>query len=97
MKKFIVLALICVNLALVAVLVFHTGQEPAQAQVRRGPIDYNVITSRISTDWDALWVIDTQQRVLMAFVYDKTKPQRGLVAVMPRDLNKDFVIQPQPR
>jgi len=87
-KTWIVALLVVVNVALVAALVLHAWTPEAKAQVFRGAPDYLVITGRIGTDWDALYIIDLKSRKLGVWRFDKT--QKKLVQIRGRLLKDDF-------
>jgi len=72
MKRFIIVTLLCVNLALLAALVFGVGSPRAEAQVAGGGTDYVAMTGSIGTNTDVLWVIDLGRRQLAGFRIDRT-------------------------
>jgi len=88
MKKALIVALVCVNLALVAALVFGTHAPRAGAQTLRGGNDYLLYTGRIGNDWDAVYMVDLKTRRLAAWKFDKT--QKRLVQMRGRQLVDDF-------
>ena len=88
MKQFIIVTLICVNLALVAALVFHSTASPAQAQVRGGGADYLMLTARVDENNDAVYVIDLGNRRMLAWFYDKSTDR--LRPLPGRRLEDDF-------
>jgi hypothetical protein len=93
MKKFIIAALICVNLVLVGVLVFHAA--PAWAQARRGQANYLLVAGQVTAGEQALYVIDTNRRVLGTFRLDTTRPEWRWKPLPPRDLSRDFPLGPR--
>jgi len=89
MKKFVIAVLICLNLALVATLAFHASPGEAQALRRGRGGNYSVITGRMNTNLDVVYVIDPDNQLLMGWVYDKAT-RTGMNALKPRDLERDF-------
>lgn len=92
MKRFIIGALVCLNLALVAGVVFNARAGKAYAQ-RRGSADYVMITARRSTREEVLFVIDTSRRLMLGFWADTTKKDMRLVTLGPRNIERDFPIR----
>jgi len=90
MKRLIILALICVNLALVMVLAFHASAEPAYAQRRRGPGDYTMISARRDSNLDVLYIVANKAGLLFGFWADTTRADIELIPLGPRDLTRDF-------
>ena len=86
MKKTLILALVCVNAALLLALVL--GSQPAKAQAVRGATDYLLVTGRLTSTSDAIYVIDMAERKLAAWRFDKT--DKRLVQYKGRDLARDF-------
>ena len=93
MRKLIIVALICVNLVLVAAVAFHARAEKAYAQRARGGANYTMITSRRDSGEDVVYVVDTNRRIMMGWWADISRPnQFRLVALGPRDLERDFPV-----
>jgi len=90
MKKWIIMVLVCVNLALTAVLAFHVTAEPAQAQVRRGRGDYTLASASRDDDEDVLFVVDNNAGVLFGIWADTSRQNVQFVFLGPRDLTRDF-------
>lgn len=89
MKKFLIAALISVNLGLVALLAFHVTAPPAQAELRNVTGDqYSVMTVRIEPGWDAVVILDLKTDRLAAFSFDRTN--KRLAPLFGRDLKRDF-------
>jgi len=88
MKKTVIVALVCVNAALLAALVLGAGAPAAHGQVFRGGADYLMMTGHIGEDWDAVYIIDLAQRRMAAWEFNKTR--KRLVAIGVRDLRNDF-------
>ena len=88
MKKVLIVALVCVNVALLAALMLGLAAPRASAQVYRGGADYLMMTGQIGRDWDAVYIVDMGSRRLMAWRFDQTK--KRLVAFRGRELKTDF-------
>lgn len=88
MKGALIVGLICVNLVLVAVLVFGATAPKAQAQVRGGGSDYTMVTGHVGSDWDAVYIVDLKTRRMGGWLFNKTTKRLDLYA--GRDLNRDF-------
>ena len=93
MKHFLIVALICINAALVVGLVFGAANERAYGQVLGA--NYLIITGEIGDDYEAVWILSLADRRLAGLKMDRTKkrmvgigPQRG------RDLTRDFGRRP---
>ncbi len=88
MKKGLIVALVCVNVGLVAALVLVASAQPAEAQIIGAGTDYLVVTGKISSDYEAVYVLDLSKMALGAWKIDKTtkkfKPYR------PHSLKRDF-------
>ena len=93
MKKGVIVGLACVNALLLAVLVIASAAPPAQAQLIGARTDYIMITSQISRDYDALWVLDIGAGKMLAFQLDR-KTQR-LVPMRGINLSDDFTANPR--
>ena len=68
MKHAVIVALICLNAALVAALVFGAGTQKAYGQVIGA--NYLVITGQVNRDNDAVYVLDLATRRLAAWRWD---------------------------
>jgi len=89
MKKTLIVALMCLNAALVVGLIAGTGAEKAYGQVVGA--NYLVVTGNIYGDYDAIYVLDLATRRLAAWRYDKTRKPFGLKPVTQgRSLMADF-------
>ena len=88
MKKIIIVALVCINVALVAVLAFGVGEPKATAQVRGGGSDYMAITARWGTNDDVVYVVDLGSRRMAAWSFNQTN--KRLDGFFGRDLQRDF-------
>lgn len=88
-KRSWIAALACLNLLLLAALVFATVSLPAaHAQATGLARNYLVVTGEIQNEYDALYLLDRRERTLHAFIWDKTR--RDLVYTDWRDLERDF-------
>lgn len=88
MKKPLIIGLVCINVLLVAALVFTAGTPRANAQVYRGGADYLMVSGHVGTDWDAVYILDLGGRKLLGLRYDKTRKQ--MMPIRGRELNNDF-------
>jgi len=86
MKRGIILALVCLNAALIVALVFGTTSRPAYGQVTGA--DYILMTGNISGDYDAVYVLDLATRRLGAWRFDRTR--KRLIQGRGRELARDF-------
>lgn len=82
MKKALIVALVFVNVGLAAALIAGSVP-PAQAQTIRGANDFLMMTGRIEQSFDAIYILDMQNRRLAAWQFDRTtkrlKPFKGRV------------------
>lgn len=88
MKQAILVALVCLNVALATALVCTAGSPPAYGQVVGGGSDYLVMTGKISGDWDGIYVIDLGSRKLLSLRFDKLKNR--IMVSSGADLVRDF-------
>ncbi|MCK4602404.1 MAG: hypothetical protein KAU28_08045 [Phycisphaerae bacterium] len=93
MKRVLIIALVCINVALLTVLVLGTHAPKAHAQAVRGGTDYVVISGQIGSNWDAVYIIDQAARALATFKFDKSR--KRLLPFRMRDLKSDFRRQPE--
>ena len=91
MKKGLIVSLVCVNLGLLAALVIGNAMPRAEAQVIGGEADYLMMTGHISSDRDALWVLELGTRRLMAFEFDRSKQR--MLPLGRRELKDDFPLR----
>lgn len=87
MKKLLIGALVCLNLALVLVLV-QSINEPAAFAQARGNADYMMVTGRDGNQ-DAVFVFDVVSQKLVAFEPDANKNYR-LRTLAGRTVKGDF-------
>ena len=88
MRRTLIVALLCVNGALLLALVINAGETRATAQVFGGAADYLLATGQISAATEALYVVDLARQRLMAFHYDRTT--RRMTPITGRRLQDDF-------
>ena len=88
MKQAILIALVCLNVALLVALVFVASAPPAKAQVVGGGADYLIMTGAVATNYDALYVLDLGSRQLAAWKFDKKGNVLRLIG--RRSLVRDF-------
>ena len=87
-KRVLIVALVCVNVALVASLVLVASTPPAKAQVIGARTDYLVATGRVSRDTAVIYVLDLGRHALAVWEFDKTN--KKFVAVGGRVVKNDF-------
>ena len=91
MRNVLVVALMCLNAALLMALIAGWGPEKAYGQVVGA--NYLVVTGNLGADDDAIYAIDLSQRRLAAWRYDTEQDPSRLVCITPhggRDLRRDF-------
>ena len=87
MKKPLIVALVCINVALLAALI-GVNLNRAEAQTLRGGNDYILVTAKIEAAFDAVYVIDMRSRRLAAWRFDRTA--KRLIPYKGRTLETDF-------
>ena len=87
MKKTLIVALVCVNIVLVAVLINFTLNN-AQAQTERGANNFIMVTGLVEPGLDGVYVIDLKTRKMGAWRFDRTA--KRLVPYTGRTLTTDF-------
>lgn len=88
MKRTLIIALVCVNLALLAALMLGAATPKAQAQVIGGGTDYLMITSQTSSNLDLVYIIDLGRRRLRCWKWNKSRDR--LEPYRSRALLSDF-------
>ncbi len=88
MKQVLIVALVCVNAALLVALAFGPAATPAKGQAVGGRTDYLMVTGSITQDNDAVFVIDLATRRLAVLKFDKQNLRLLLAA--RRELKVDF-------
>jgi len=86
MRKALIVALVCINIALLAALIGLNNR--ADAQTLRGGNDYVMVTGRIEAGFDAVYVVDLKSRRLAAWRFDRTT--KRMKAYKGRTLATDF-------
>ena len=87
MRKALIVALVCLNVVLVAALL-AVNVRRAEAQHLRGGNDFIMITGRIESSFDAVYVIDLKTRRLAGWRWDRTA--KRLIPYKGRTLTQDF-------
>ena len=87
MKKTFIVALVCVNVVLLAALV-AVDLDKASAQTLRGGNLFIMATGKIESTFDAVYVVDMKSRRIGAWRFDRTA--KRLVSYKGRDLEADF-------
>ena len=87
MKRALIVALVCINVALLAAVI-GLNSPRAGAQTIRGANDYIMVTGKIESAFDAVYVIDMKSRRLAAWRFDRTA--KRLVPYRGRLLTTDF-------
>jgi hypothetical protein len=87
MKKLLIVALLCLNVALLAALV-AVNLRPAQAQTIRGANDYLMVTAKVEPTVDGVYILDLRTRALAAWRFDFTA--KRLVPFKGKALETDF-------
>ena len=89
MKRMLLAALICVNVALGAGLVLLTsGPQAALAQSTSLAQNYVVVAGEVRDQFDAVYLIDVRASALHGFLFDRAT--RKLERADSRDLERDF-------
>ena len=87
MKKALIVALLCVNVALLAALI-GVNLDAADAQTVRGANDYIMATGKVESTFDAIYVVDMKTRRLAGWRFDRTA--KKLARYQTRPLEVDF-------
>lgn len=87
MKKTLIVALVCVNIVLVAMLI-NFNLNKAQAQTERGANNYIMTTGLVEPGLEGVYVIDLKSRKMGAWRFDRTA--KRLVPYKGRILTTDF-------
>ena len=94
MKNAVLVALICLNAALAVALAAEALAPPANAQVIGGGTSYLMVTGRVGSNFEAVYVLDLASRRLVGLRYDRNRrPSPGMVVIGPvggRPLKRDF-------
>ncbi|HET6430246.1 MAG TPA: hypothetical protein VFJ30_17650 [Phycisphaerae bacterium] len=87
MKQFILVALICLNAALIVALVAGPPTPKAYGQVMGS--NYLVVSGRVDGDTEAVYMIDLSNRRLAGLIMTREGP-KAIGPVGGRDLMRDF-------
>jgi len=90
MKKAIIVSLICLNVGLLAALVFGEGAPQAKAQQTDyfNETDYAVVAGKIETNLEVVYVLDMATQKLGVWKYDMSN--RRMIPWRSRSLPSDF-------
>ena len=89
MKKTVIAFLICLNIGMLAVLMFGETASPANAQTRYyNETDYALVTGKIESDLEAVYVIDMASQKIGVWKYNLS--QRRMSVMDRRSLADDF-------
>ena len=90
MKKALIVALICVNVAMLLTLMVGYGAGTAKAQIITGP-SYLMVTGAKNAGSDGVYLLDLANHKLLAMKFNTTNKQ--MEPYMLRDLKRDFRMQ----
>ena len=93
MKRALIIALVVVNVVLLAALALATDPPKAYGQAVHGATDYLVVTGHYERNYDVIYMIDLGKRKLCYVLLDKTN--RTIVPYSPRKLTNDFGAPPE--
>ena len=89
-KRLAIMGLVCLNLVLLAGLVILSYELPeALAQQRGGGGKYAVVTAQYTGGSDALYVLHTQKKVLLAIIPAQNQSGR-IGSITSRDVSGDL-------
>ncbi|MCY2931016.1 MAG: hypothetical protein NTV86_16310 [Planctomycetota bacterium] len=88
MKKGLIVLLACVNAGLLLTLILGTGTPPAQAQGGFLQTDFLAVPCQVSSNEDALFILDLAKERLSALRIDTGK--KNIVPYRFRSLSTDF-------
>ncbi|MCH8853061.1 MAG: hypothetical protein IID41_10475 [Planctomycetes bacterium] len=89
-KRFAIMSLVCLNLALLAGLVILSYDLPeALAQQRGGGSKYAVVTAQYTGGSDALYILHTQKKVLLAIIPAQNQSGR-IGSIRSRNISGDL-------
>ena len=92
MKKAAIIALVCVNVALLGALVVRTlpqaEAQPVHVSAPPAP-SYLLVTGHVALDQDVVYVLDVNSRKLAAWEFNQTTKRLERVRLM-RNLTADF-------
>ena len=93
MKHAIIIALVCLNVALVMGLVFSANR--AEAQVGGGAGDYLMLTGHVQNDVEVLYVVNSTKGLMLALAPKTVSNAITLQPVAPTNLKRDFGVAPK--
>jgi hypothetical protein len=88
MKKVLIIALVCLNVVLLAALAAGLAAPRAQAQTVGGGADYVMVSGYFGPMRGGAVVVDLARRRMAVFTFDKGT--RRLIQTNTRDLYRDF-------
>jgi len=89
-KRSLIVGLVGLNLVMAAALIFSLDMVPAAYGARSGrPGDFAVCTVKVHKDFDVIYILDQQARLLHCFV-PSTKKDGKLTFVQTRRLEDDI-------
>ena len=90
-KRSLIVGLVGLNLVLAAALIFSLDLTPSAYAQRSGrPGDFAICTVKVHEDFDVVYVVDQQTRLLHCFVPAKGGKDGKLTYVQTRDLESDI-------
>lgn len=96
-KAAIIAALVCLVVGLAAALVVVTIPSEANAQAIRGGTDYLVVTGKIQANQDAIYIINTADRNMIGWRFEKRGSSGRLKPFRLQDLKNDFGTEKKPK
>ena len=88
MKRIVIVALVCANVALVALLLANVVPAAAYGQTERGASNYLMVTGQTENGYSVIYVLDLSTRLLAAWKFDRTTNK--LIQLRGRSLERDF-------
>jgi len=89
MKKLIIITLVCINLALIAAVTIGAKPQKAYAQRRGRGGNFTMVTARKTPNQDVIYVIDTDRRIMAAWLANSSRGSLQFMALRPRNLDRD--------
>ena len=91
MRRGIIIALICLNIGLLAMILIGPGTAPSQAQVVGASGRYIVFSGEYEPNKDAIYLVDAARGAMVAFRLVPTAEGGTALQELPgRDLLRDF-------
>ncbi|MCH8878502.1 MAG: hypothetical protein IID34_01305 [Planctomycetes bacterium] len=88
-KRLAIMGLVCLNLVLLAGLVILSYDLPEALAQQRGGGKYAVVTAQYTGGSDALYVLHTQKKVLLAIIPAQNQSGR-IGSITTRDVSGDL-------